>query len=110
MSVSDERVDYLLTLIRAIAREEAQNAVNNPTEQWEPIDPDAAADNYRAALDHIADAMMKALRPFAQHVGKSGEQVTLTIGKDTWTGTLTTVDFERARTAMRGAAPLVEKK
>lgn len=55
MSVSDERVDYLLTLIRAIAREEAQNAANNPTEQWEPIDPDAAADNYRAALDHIIE-------------------------------------------------------
>lgn len=46
-------------------------------------------------------ALREALKPFAQHVGKSGEQVTLTIGKDTWTETLTTDDFERARAVRR---------
>lgn len=53
-------------------------------------DPVAKVDQQR-----IAD-LEAALAPFARHVGKRGSTVTLTIGDDTWTGTLTTDDFERA--------------
>jgi len=35
----------------------------------------------------------RALSPFARHIGKDGAPITLTIGDDTWTGTLTTDDF-----------------
>jgi hypothetical protein len=43
----------------------------------------------------------EALKPFAGHVGKSGECVTLIIGKDTWTASLTTDDFKRASDVCR---------
>jgi hypothetical protein len=51
--------------------------------------------------EELVERLREALRPFARHVGKSGEKVTLSIGKDTWTATLTTDDFERARTALQ---------
>jgi hypothetical protein len=53
--------------------------------------------------------LIQALRPFAGHVGKAGEKVTLTIGKDSWTGTLTTDDFERVRSALLAAGVISQE-
>lgn len=53
--------------------------------------------------------LRKALEPFAQHVGKSGSVVTLQIGKDTWTGTLTTDDFEEAYEACHSDNPTYQE-
>ncbi len=49
-----------------------------------------------ASLADRVEGLENALRPFITHIGKSGAQVTLKIGKDTWTGTLTTAHFEAA--------------
>jgi hypothetical protein len=49
------------------------------------------------ALSAEVERLRKAAAPFVSHVGKSGEKVTLSIGKDTWIDTLKTTDFERLR-------------
>ena len=51
----------------------------------------------------IIEALVEALRPFAQHTDKHGEQITLKWGDSTYTGTLTPEDFYRATDAFRDA-------
>jgi hypothetical protein len=47
------------------------------------------------------DIAVELLRPFARHVGKDGETITLKWGHDQWTGTLKPDDFYRAAEFVR---------
>ena len=55
-----------------------------------------AAPDVREVLEARIAQLEKALEPFASHIGKVDAPVTLTIGKSTWTGTLTGQDFANA--------------
>jgi hypothetical protein len=68
----------------------------------EPCEDDTKALANSAGIVAVPK-MVEALLPFARYVGKSGAKVTLTIGDDTWSGTLTTADFERVRDVLRAA-------
>jgi hypothetical protein len=58
-----------------------------------------------ATLTAERDALREALEPFARHVDKQGEVITLTWGESTYTGTLKPEDFYRASDALRTDAP-----
>ena len=54
------------------------------------------SENVREVLEARITELEKALKPFARHIGKIDALVTLKIGDDTWTGTLTGADFANA--------------
>ena len=58
------------------------------------------SENVWEVLEARITELEKALKPFARHVGKIDALVTLKIGDDTWTGTLTGADFANASHAL----------